>query len=219
MKRRSLFHWGSFSLSSGKGKKQQDPDHPVNPVKKKALAEKTVEDVLLHFGKKLRESRRRYRQFVKNGIYQGKRPELQGGGLVRSAGGNKRGLLGRKREEREKGDARILGSGVFITEMLKTAGKSFETRSVEKLSLDEVIEVVAKHIGLTVEDLKSTSRKRKAVQGRSIVACAAVRSFGYKGSEVADVLSLSRPTISSYLEKGKIFLDNNKVLKLELSIT
>ena len=46
-----------------------------------------------------------------------------------------------------------------------------------------------------------------------------VLNFGYKGSELADVLSLSRPTISSYLEKGKLFLDNNKVLKLELSIT
>ena len=60
--------------------------------------------------------------------------------------------------------------------------------------------------GLTVEDLKSTSRKRKVVHGRSIVAYVAVRNHGYKGSELADVLSLSCPTISSYLEKGKIFL-------------
>jgi len=30
-----------------------------------------------------------------------------------SAGGNRSGLLGRKKEEREKGDARILGSGDF----------------------------------------------------------------------------------------------------------
>jgi len=73
--------------------------------------------VLLLFSSKLGEARRRYRQFVKNGIDQGTRPDLQGGGLVRSAGGNKSGLLGRKKEEREKGDARILGSGDFVEEI------------------------------------------------------------------------------------------------------
>ncbi len=66
----------------------------------KSLAEKTIEDVLLHFGNKVRYARRRYRQFVKEGVGQRSRPELQGGGLVRSAGGDKSGLLGRKRDER-----------------------------------------------------------------------------------------------------------------------
>jgi hypothetical protein len=77
------------------------------------LAEKTIEDVLLFFSRKTGETRRSYRQFVKNGVDQGSRPELQGGGLIRSAGGDKRDLLGRKKEEREKGDERILGSGHF----------------------------------------------------------------------------------------------------------
>jgi len=56
------------------------------------LAEKTVEDVLLNFGDNLRETRGRYRHFVKQGVNQGRRPELQGGGLIRSAGGDKRAL-------------------------------------------------------------------------------------------------------------------------------
>ena len=84
-----------------------------NQQYKMSLADKTIQDVLLHFGDTKRIARRRYREFVKNGIEQGKRPELQGGGLVRSAGGNKSGLLGRKSEEREKADERVLGSGDF----------------------------------------------------------------------------------------------------------
>ena len=52
-------------------------------------------------------------QKTKTMLRQARRSELQGGGLVRSAGGNKVGLLGRKKEEREKGDDRILGSGDF----------------------------------------------------------------------------------------------------------
>ena len=65
-----------------------------------SLAEKTIEDVLLHFGDTQKLARRRYREFIKKGIAQGRRPEFQGGGLVRSAGGNKSGLLGRKKERR-----------------------------------------------------------------------------------------------------------------------
>jgi len=82
--------------------------------RQKSLAEKTVEDILLLFGDTVKVARRRYRQFVNNGVDQGKRPELQGGGLVRSAGGNKEGFLGRKKEERELGDERILGSGILL---------------------------------------------------------------------------------------------------------
>ena len=133
----------SFSFSSGKGDKQQKyPENPVNPVKKeKPLAEKTIEDVLLHFGNTKKVARRRYRQFVKNGIDQGKRPELQGGGLVRSAGGDKRGLLGRKKEEREKGDARILGSGDFVVQALEEADELHERSMNYSISLDELIKI------------------------------------------------------------------------------
>ena len=72
-------------------------------VADKPLAEKTIGDVLAYFGDTTKDASRRYRQFIKNGVAQGTRPELQGGGLVRSASGDKRSLLGRKKEERGKG--------------------------------------------------------------------------------------------------------------------
>jgi hypothetical protein len=43
---------------------------------------------------------------------------LEWGGLVRSAGGDKTGLLGQKEEDRELSDQRILGSGHFVAEVL-----------------------------------------------------------------------------------------------------
>jgi hypothetical protein len=48
-------------------------------------------------GDTLKVARIKYRQFVKNGIAQGTRPDLQCSGLVRNTGGDKRGLLGRKK--------------------------------------------------------------------------------------------------------------------------
>jgi hypothetical protein len=43
--------------------------------------------VLGFFGKGLAEARREYRGFVEKGIAMGRRPELVGGGLIRSLGG------------------------------------------------------------------------------------------------------------------------------------
>jgi putative transposase len=43
--------------------------------------------VLALFGKKAAVARRKYREFVSNGVKAGKKPELTGGGLIRSVGG------------------------------------------------------------------------------------------------------------------------------------
>lgn len=47
----------------------------------------TVDPILGRFGRRVGEARQRYRQFVAEGIAQGRRPDLIGGGLRRSAGG------------------------------------------------------------------------------------------------------------------------------------
>jgi len=58
--------FSQFRPETEKTKKNpENPENPVNPVKKeKPLAEKTIEDILLHFGNTVRTARRRYRQFV-----------------------------------------------------------------------------------------------------------------------------------------------------------
>ena len=43
--------------------------------------------VLSYFGKSLCEALKRYLKYVESGIEQGRRPELVGGGLIRSLGG------------------------------------------------------------------------------------------------------------------------------------
>ena len=72
-----------------------------------------------------------------------RRPELQGGGLFRSAGGNNAGCLGRKKEEREKGDQRILGSGDFVNEALMKAGEEWESQKGLRPSLEALINTVS----------------------------------------------------------------------------
>ena len=203
----------SFSLSSGKGKNNKNPDHPVNPVKKKPLAEKTIEDVLLYFGETKKAARRRYRQFVKNGIEQGKRPEFQGGGLVRSSVGNKAGLLGRKKEERERGDARILGGGVFVEEILQESNGLYQMKTRNSISLDDLILKVSSNVDLDMEDLKSSKRNRKVSYARAVISYLAVNHLGRNASEVARKLRISGMGVGKCVDRGKKLLDKPEIIK------
>ncbi len=69
--------------------------------------------VLRLFGQKLSAARKAYRAYVQKGISQGRRPELVGGGLIRSAGGWSAVKALRQEPARMKGDERILGDGEF----------------------------------------------------------------------------------------------------------
>ncbi len=188
--------------------RRNKPDKPY-------LAERSVEDVLLYFGDTLRIASRRYRQFVKNGIDQGTRLELQGGGLIRSAGGIKADLLGRKKEEREKGDERILGSGEFVSQILGSSqGK--KTGKPKELTIEELLEKVSKETGIGAKDIISGSRRHVVSNARAVLAYMAVREMGHTGSELGHMLDISGPAVSKCVERGKIILNNKERLRYKL---
>ena len=94
----------------------------------------------------------------------------------------------------------------------------FENAPKRKISLEELMSVVAKATDVSVEELLSPSRKRRIAHARAIVTYAAIRNLGYRGTEIAKVFSLSPPTVSQNIDKGRILLDKYQRLKLELSI-
>ncbi|MDZ7696640.1 MAG: hypothetical protein U5R49_06880 [Deltaproteobacteria bacterium] len=173
------------------------------------MAEKTIEDVLLHFGETQKVARRRYRDFVEKGIPQGRRPELQGGGLVRSAGGNKAGLLGRKADEREKGDARILGSGDFVGNILSEADKGLEYKFIKRIPLPELVARISNHLETDKNEVLCGNRKEKNCEARALVSFFAAKKMGYRFNDVAETLSIHPVTAGRCSEKGKKLVDND----------
>ncbi|MCG2776900.1 MAG: hypothetical protein L6406_14600 [Desulfobacterales bacterium] len=83
--------------------------------------------VLSYFGKTVSKARGQYNSYVKEVVELGRRPELVGGGLIRSLGGweaiKKMRIDG---QERVKGDKRILGDSGFVCDVLKEADEKFE---------------------------------------------------------------------------------------------
>ena len=85
--------------------------------------------VLGYFGQTERQAKKEYLSFVSKGIDQGQKPELVGGGLLRSVGGWKGLKDARESGQRVKSDERILGSSEFVERVLREAGEQWERRT------------------------------------------------------------------------------------------
>jgi REP element-mobilizing transposase RayT len=92
--------------------------------------------VLKWFGEKQWDAKKQYEAFVKKGVALGSRPDLVGGGLVRSLGGWSAVKSAMRRGVEEKGDERILGSGEFIEKLVTEA----ERKTKQQFTSSEIIE-------------------------------------------------------------------------------
>ena len=86
------------------------------------------EYLLNFFGSSLGPARRAYEAYVARGIAKGRRPDLVGGGLLRSVGGWYELKKFRDSAIRIKGDERILGSSNFVEAVLKKANKDLQQK-------------------------------------------------------------------------------------------
>jgi len=122
---------------------------------------------------------------VEKGLKQGRRPELQGGGLVRSAGGDTSVLFSKDKENRELSDQRILGGGDFVGAVLQESERLLEKKYKPKRTIDDLIAVVADKVGISPELICSGSRQRKYSEARALVAYMAVEETGHSAADVA----------------------------------
>jgi len=126
------------------------------------FAGQDVEAVLSRFSMRKTSAIRSYNDFVSAGFGQGRRNELQGGGLVRSAGGIS-ALLGRDPGERESSDARILGSGDFVDSVLHEYERP-GTATVN--TIDNILRDVSEKSGINCQLILGASRCRSVSSAR-----------------------------------------------------
>jgi REP element-mobilizing transposase RayT len=162
--------------------------------------------VLRLFGKTMRAARKSYSKFVSKGIPLGRRPDLVGGGLLRSVGGWSALKAIRATGMRVMGDERILGDRDFVEKILKQADEALEKKTLamaKGLDLEKLIAAVADHFEMDSEIIKSASRQRTVAQVRSIICCLAVDQLMIHGAEVARRLNLSASAVSKLTSRGR----------------
>ena len=175
-----------------------------------------VDYVLRRFGKTAGEARKSYLAFVAKGLSMGQRPDLIGGGVLRTAGGWSALKASRDAGMRVMGDERILGSSNFVESVLKQANEQYEqkTRTLAiGLDLNKLVKVVCEYFDVDPELIKSATRQRTVARIRSIICCLAVDQLMISGREVARTLKFSPSTVSKLAARGRSDVLSNAVSK------
>jgi REP element-mobilizing transposase RayT len=148
--------------------------------------------VLGLFGNKKYRGRGEYSRFLRRGIEQGSRPDLTGGGLLRSHGGWTGVKLLMETGSYQKGDERILGDGQFAKEVLKKAEEGFKERyqlKAKGYNLNKLIKQVAEINQLTPDQVTDGIRETKRTKARSILCYWATEKLGMPQSHLALMLN------------------------------
>jgi REP element-mobilizing transposase RayT len=165
----------------------------------KPRAWQEAETVLGRFGKRRRQAMLRYERFVADGLPLGRRPELVGGGLVRSQGGWSEVISLRRKGQRAAADQRILGSGDFVEQVWTQA----EARVKATLgwrgrvpTLAALLDTIGQGEAVAPARIRAGDRKREAARARKILCQLAVKKLGYSGAAVARFLGVTTSLVN-----------------------
>lgn len=161
--------------------------------------------VLKWFGSKEGEAKRVCRQFVKKGIDRGRRPDLVGGGLIRSQGGWSAVKAMRRLGVREKSDERILGSGEFVEQLIEQSDQLRKEQFSVQQRLQRaasVVDKLCKKENVSISELKSGSRRQKVLMVRRQLAKDLVEQCGLSLTETGRHLGVSASGIAKSLSRS-----------------
>ena len=161
--------------------------------------------VLRYFGLKEGAARKAYCLFLEDMSRLGKQPELTGGGLIRSLGGWAEVKASRKRGEQQLGDARILGNGVFVKEMLDQADDNVKCQLSALDKNGRAVAEVKKQCAakqISIDLLQSGGRQPELSRLRKEVAVTLVREYGLSMAETARLVGISTSGVAEIVRKA-----------------
>ncbi len=161
--------------------------------------------MLQKFHRAERKAIQAYRGFIEKAMGQGRRPELVGGGLVRSMGGWSQVLSLKGAGGVMQYDARILGGGDFVADILKEADRK-SARFLPSQNREAVIgAVIQKKIcrqeGIGEKVLCLGGRARKVSQVRAMIASHLRWEHGISMAEIARHVGVCTSAVANSLRK------------------
>ena len=147
-----------------------------------------TDDVLKRFSEERRKGIRVYRKFIEEGKEQGKRLDLVGGGLIRSLGGWSQVLSLRDSRKGLQHDARILGGGDFVQDILREADRNLRRQlklGERQRSIDEVIKRMCEEERVSEEELRKGGQRREVSRLRAKISSHLSHGLGIPMAEIA----------------------------------
>lgn len=163
--------------------------------------------VLKWFGSGQKEARRTYRQFIKQGLNHGRRPELVGGGLIRSAGGWSAVKALRRSDTQEAADERILGSSEFVEQVIKESEKKLKYQFPDGVLLTKSKQLIVRECNkekISLQALQAGSRRRDISKTRLRLTKILVGEYGISQAEAARLLGVSSTAIAKAIQRDRM---------------
>jgi hypothetical protein len=164
---------------------------------------------------------RTYRAFVEKGMEQGMRPDLIGGGLLRSAGGWQAVGALRKAGIHQKSDERMLGDGDFVEHVLLRAKERLHGKYVlasKGIGFEQLARWVSELTATPLPAMAGPGKQRKSVRARSILCFLAVNGLGMPLTDLAARLGICLPTVSVAVRRGGEIVAREKLGIAQLRI-
>ena len=161
--------------------------------------------ILALFGQNKQAARAIYREFVSAGISRGQRPELVGGGLVRSLGGWEEARRS-VRQGLMKGDDRILGDTSFVAGVLARAEERMTRRYEMKQSGIDITAIekrICQLYEMSLQELYARGKYKKLVEAKSVFCFFAVTELGIRLKDLALRFSVTGPAIGFAVKRGR----------------
>jgi putative transposase len=170
------------------------------------------EEVLLYFGQTEGPARRKYRQFIQEGLSWGKREELAGNRL-----------RGRKRKEDQeiagRFDYRVLGSGAFVERLLAEEDEVVRERARlkrKRVDVEEFLNLIGKEFGVSKEEMIDGGQRQVITKARSIFCYLSSRQLGWTGKQLSAVLHITPAAIHYAVVRGEKLLRADSALEEHL---
>ncbi len=157
--------------------------------------------VLARFARRPRRARAAYQAYVAAAAPQGHRPELEGGGLVRSAGGWAAVQALRRGREAYVADERVLGSPAFVDALRAAVARG--DAPVRRPALARLLAAVAAAEGLPPESLAGAGRPPRVARARAGAAYLWCRRAGQSGRILAAALGCSHQAVYAAATRGE----------------
>jgi hypothetical protein len=151
-------------------------------------------------------SKESYRDFVEQGIGQGSRPELVGGGLIRSQGGWSAVKAMRQSGAEENSDERVLGNGEFVDRLLADAEEKIKRQLPPRELAGRVRKIIEKACGrgkISRDALLSGSRRHHISAVRAELTRILVEEVGISMAECARQIGVTTSGVAQVLRRQK----------------
>lgn len=175
-----------------------------------------TEGILRIFGRTIKQSREKLIEYMREGAARGKREDLTGGGLRRSAGGWDEVKKLQANKDYWRGDERILGEGEFVERVLKEAEQALSRKEKNRrsgISIKQIKQFVCERYELKESDLLKKGRANNCAKAKAVLAYYAYSELGIPCKEIAIELNCSQAAVSVLVNKGgELVVTDNIIL-------